>query len=188
MEKNYVPKRPESRRLGAVFFLLLLGCVPGCGAKEPPLSPAAAAFKKEIRECIAMLAVPLTERVMKRDIPAIQVCLAQIEPEVIKLCRRCPFRLGVLDREGNTLAVHPPKKTGDLDFYRYDVVQQALKEHRITRQRLFLQDGSKLYVVCAPLLQEQKTVGILAVALSADEARTRWGLTEEEFLVIDFNR
>jgi len=31
-------------------------------------------------------------------------------------------------------------------------------------------------------------IGMLAIALSAADAKSRWGLTEEEFLTLDFNR
>jgi len=183
-----VQKKPELIRFGMFLLLLLLGLVFGCQAKEPPLSPAAAAFKKEIKECFGRLVQPLIEPVLKKDIAAIKTCLENTEPEALKLCRMCPFRMGVLDKKGNNLAVHPPKKDGGMEFHSYEVVQQALKSRKITHQRLYLQDGSGLYVICAPLLKGEQTIGILAIAMSAAEAKSRWGLTEEEFLSLDFNK
>jgi hypothetical protein len=175
-------------RLGVVLLVLLLGLAFGCQTKEPPLSPAAVAFKKEIKECIGRLAKPLIEPVIKGDTAAINKALKKTEPEAIKLCRMCPFRMGVMNRNGDTLAVYPPRKNAHLDFFHYEVVQQALKARKIAQQRLFLQNGSRLYVICVPLLREEAVICLLAIALDAAEAQKRWDLTEKEFLAMDFNR
>jgi len=188
MESRSVKKMPKFSRLWVVPLLLLLGLNYGCQTKEPPLSPEAAAFKQEVKECIDRVVNPLLEPVVKRDRAAIKATLKKTEPEAIKLCRMCPFRMGVMDKNGDTLAVYPPMKDAHLDFYKYEVVQQALKTRKIAQQRLFLQDGSGLYVICAPLVREEQVIGILALALSAAEARKRWGLTEKEFLKLNFNK
>lgn len=188
MESRDLIKMPKPLRPWFVLFILLWGLLHGCQAKEPPLSPAAAAFKQEIKDCIGRLVTPLLEPVIKRDAAAINETLKKTEPEAIKLCRMCPFRIGVMDQNGNTLAVYPPKKDTHLDFYKYEVVQQVLKSRKISQQRLFLQDGSRLYVICVPLTGKEHVIGLLAIALSADEARKRWGLAEPEFLTLDFNR
>ncbi|MBM4273664.1 MAG: hypothetical protein FJ134_04260 [Deltaproteobacteria bacterium] len=187
MKNLYVKKMPESIRFRVVLCILLLGLIYGCQAQEPPLSPAAAAFKQEIKECIDRLVKPLMEPVLKRDTAGINETLKKVEPEAIKLCRMCPFRIGVVDQNGDTLAVYPPQKNAHLDFHNYEVVQQALKSRKISHQRLFLQDGSSLYVICVPLIREEP-MGILAIALSAADAQNRWGLTEKEFVALDFNR
>jgi len=117
MENRHVKKKPIFIRLRVVPLILLLGLIYGCQAKEPPLSPAAAAFKQEINECIAKLVKPLIEPVLKRDSAAINETLKKIEPEAIKLCRMCPFRMGVMNINGDTLAVYPPQKNAHLDFH-----------------------------------------------------------------------
>jgi len=189
MKSHYHQKKLEFNRLWFILPILLLGLNYGCQAKEPPLSPAAAAFKQEIKECLDRLVEPLMEPLLRRDKAAINETLKKTEPEAIKLCRMCPFRMGVMDNKGDTLAVYPPpKKEANLDFYSYEVVQQALKKRKIAQQRLFLQDGSGLYIICVPLLKEDRVMGLLAIALSAAEAQNRWGLNKKEFLALDFNR
>lgn len=188
MESRYLKKMPKIFRLWAVLPILLLGFGFGCQTKEPPLSPGAARFKQEVKECIGLVAKPLIEPLLKNDAAIINETLKKTEPENLKLCLRCPFRMGVLDKQGNTLAVYPPKKDSSLDFYHYEVVQQALKTRKISHQRLFLQDGSGLYVICVPLLKGDQVIGLLAIALSAAEAGNKWGLTEKEFKALDFNR
>jgi hypothetical protein len=188
MKSRYSKQISKLNWLGVIPLLLLPGLIHGCQAQEPPLSPAAAAFKQEVKECIGRLVKPLIDPVIKKDREAINEALKKTEPEAIKLCRMCPFRMGVMNRHGDTLAVYPPPKDAHLDFYHYEVVQQALKTRKIAQQRLFLQNGARLYVICSPILQQEKVIGILALALNAEEAKKRWDLTEKEFLALDFNR
>lgn len=188
MKNRYHKNMLKFNRLWFILPILLLGLNCGCQGKEPPLSPAAASFKQEIKECLGRLVQPLMEPVLQRDTAAINETLKKTEPEAIKLCRMCPFRMGVMDKDGGTLAVYPPQKDAHLDFHNYEVVKQALKNRKIAQQRLFLQDGSSLYVICVPLLKEKQVIGMLAIVLSSTEARNRWGLTEQEFLALDFNR
>ena len=166
--------------VGAVILLF------GCQAKEPPLSPAAATFKNEVKHCLASIAAPLAEPVFKKDVTGIAAALEKVEPQAVKLCRSCPFSIGVLNQYGETLAVHPPRDTG-ANFSNYDLVTKAINSKKIQQQRFFLQNGSELYIICAPILREDKVIGLTAIAINSEEAEKRWGLTEKEFLALDFN-
>jgi hypothetical protein len=170
-----------------IFLLLLLMVLSGCPASEPPLSPAAAAFKKEVQECLDRLCQGVVGAIVKGDVAAINETLKHLEPEALKLCRMCPFRIGILDKNGDTLTVYPFKAESVGNFSSYEVVVQTLKNHKINQQRFFLQDGSQMYIICVPLLQGENLVGIMALSLNAEDAKNRWGLNEKEFLAIDFN-
>ena len=50
-----------------------------------------------------------------------------------------------------------------------------------------IQDGSELYIICAPILRQDKVIGLMGIAISAEEAKSRWGLTEKEFMALNFN-
>jgi hypothetical protein len=171
-----------------VWLLLALLIFGGCQAKEPPLSPAAKSFKKEIRDCLQRLSPELATPLIKRDVAALNEVLARVEPEASKLCRMCPFRMGVLDKAGETLTVHPYKADAVGNFSNYEVVIKTLKDQQINQQRLFLQDGSQVFIVCDPIKQGSELVGILVLSMSAQEAKQRWGITEAEFLSLDFNQ
>lgn len=158
----------------------------GCQAKEAPLSPAAASFKKEIKSCLDTLAAPLLEPVANKNVAKIKVTLDKVEPQTLKLCRMCPFQIGILNASGATLAVHPPSRE-TRNFSSYDLVIKATNSKKIQQQRLFLQDGTQLYLICAPLIRQDTVIGLMAIAISADEAEKRWGLTEKEFLALNFN-
>lgn len=168
--------------LSAVILLL------GCQAREAPLSPGAATFKQEIKSCLTNLSGTLMEPVAKRDLAGIRAALEKAESPAVKLCRLCPFELGVTDPSGDTLASYPVKGDGKgKDYSNYELVKKAISSKKIQQQRFFLPGGSELYLVCAPLIRQDTLLGLVAIAISADEASKRWGLTEKEFLAIDFN-
>jgi hypothetical protein len=189
METSDCQRRlPRCRPWMALISLLAAVAFLGCQSQESRLRPGAAEFKKEVQSCIATLRTALIEPLSKKNIPAINETLKKIEPEAIKLCRMCPFRIGVLNHEGYTLTVYPPKEDAIGNFSNYAVVIQALQSHRTASQRFFLQDGSQIYIICIPILKDDQVLGILALAVSAEEAKQRWDMTAQEFLAIDFNR
>ena len=160
----------------------------GCQAREAPLSPGAATFKQEIKSCLTNLSATLMEPVAKRDLAGIRAALEKAESPAVKLCRLCPFEIGVTDPSGETLAAYPVKGDGKgKDYSNYELVKKAISSKKIQQQRLFLPDGSELYLVCAPLIRGDTLLGLVAIAISSEEASKRWGLTEKEFLAIDFN-
>jgi hypothetical protein len=168
--------------LSAVILLL------GCQAREAPLSPGAATFKQELKSCLTNLSISLMEPVAKKDLAGIRAALEKAESPAVKLCRLCPFEIGVTDASGATLAAYPFKGDGKgKDYSQYDLVIKTINSKKIQQQRFFLPGGSELYLVCAPLIRQDTLIGLVAIAISSDEASKRWGLTEKEFLTIDFN-
>jgi hypothetical protein len=178
----------DQGRLWPVLLASAVILLFGCQAREAPLSPGAASFKQEIKSCLTNLSVSLMEPVTKKDLAGIRAALEKVESPAVKLCRLCPFELGVTDPSGETLAVYPPKGDGKPKNYsNYELVIKAISSKKVQQQRFFLQDGSSLYLVCAPLLREETLIGLVAIAVNSVEAEKRWGLKEKEFLAIDFN-
>jgi hypothetical protein len=176
-------------RLGTYLWPILV-CAAllfwGCQTKEAPLKPGAATFKKEVKHCLEALATPLREPLTKRNKPEIAAALEKVEPQAVKLCRMCPFQVAALTPDGETLAVHPPTGKAS-NFSSYDLVIKATNTKKIQQQRFFLQNGSELYIICAPVLNADRVSGLVAIAIGSDEAEKRWGLTEKEFLALNFN-
>jgi len=176
---------------GHLWPVLLAGAVIlffGCQAREAPLSPGAATFKQELKSCLDSLSANLMEPVARKDVAGITAALQNVESPAVKLCRLCPFELGVLNPVGETLAQYPVKGDGKTkDFSSYELVKKAISSKKVQQQGLFLPDSSKLYLICAPLIREDKLVGLVAIAISSKDAEQRWGLTEKEFLGMDFN-
>jgi hypothetical protein len=160
----------------------------GCQTREAPLSPGAATFKQELKSCLTNLSVTLIEPVAKKDVAGIMAAMEKAESPAVKLCRLCPFEIGVTDASGETLAAYPVRGNGKgKNYSQYDLVIKTINSKKIQQQRFFLPDGSELYLVCAPLIRGDKLIGLVAVAISSVEASKRWGLKEKEFLALDFN-
>ena len=152
------------------------------------MNPGIANFKQELKSCFDGIAVTLMEPVARKDVAGVKAALEKVESPAVKLCRMCPFEIGVLDQSGKILSAYPVKGDGKpKDYSNYDLVKKAINSKKIQQQTLFLPDGSKLYLVCAPLIQQDKLIGLVAIAISSKDAEKRWGLTEKEFLALDFN-
>jgi len=160
----------------------------GCQAREAPLNPGVATFKQELKSCFDNIAVTLMEPVANKDAAGIQAALEKVESPAVKLCRLCPFEIGVLNPAGEIMAAYPVKGAGKAkNFSSYELVKKAISSKKIQQQGLFLADGSKLYLLCAPLIRKDVLIGLVAIAISSADAEKRWNLTEKEFLALDFN-
>jgi len=152
------------------------------------LNPGIASFKQELKACLDGLGVTLMGPVARRDVAGVKAALEQVESPAVKLCRMCPFEIAVLDPSGKILSAYPVKGDGKAkDFSSYDLVKKAISSKRIQQQALFLPEGSKLYLVCGPLIRKDVLIGLVAIAISSADAEKRWNLTEEDFLALDFN-
>ncbi len=167
--------------LGLLFLL-------SCESKEPPLSPAAKSFKAEVGNALSMLSEALVEPVSLSDIPAINAALAKLMPESIKLCRACPFMIGILDKDGVALTIYPKSRDHPRYYSHYNIVVQALKKRDICQGRFYLQDGTKLFAICAPLVNKGQAVGILVLTTTYEEIKQRWDIPEQELFKINFNQ
>ena len=167
--------------LGAV--ILLFGC-----HQEAPVNPGIATFKQELKSCFDNIAVTLMDPVARKDVAGIQAALEKVESPAVKLCRLCPFEIAVLNPAGEIMAAYPVKGAGKAkNFSSYELVKKAISSKKIQQQGLSLPDGSKLYLVCAPLIRQNELIGLVAIAISSADAEKRWNLTEKEFLALDFN-
>jgi hypothetical protein len=152
------------------------------------LNPGIATFKQELKSCLDSLSITLIEPVASKDIAGITAALANVESPAVKLCRLCPFEIAVLNPVGEILAAYPVKGDGKAkDFSSYDLVKKAISSKKIQQQGLFLPEGSKLYLICAPLIRKDVLIGLVAIAISSADAEKRWNLTEKELLTLDFN-
>ena len=61
------------------------------------MSPGVATFKQELKSCLNNLSATLMEPVAKKDLAGIKVALEKVESPAVKLCRLCPFEIGVIE-------------------------------------------------------------------------------------------
>jgi hypothetical protein len=173
----------------AVGLVLLTAFCLGCDIRESGQSDAVLSFKKEVKESRDALVPPLIEAVANRDPRTVRLILDKQCDQARESGR--PFACGitVLDLHGITFAsVTPVETMRRLNYSRYEVVMQALKDNKIVTAKLYLQDGTNLDVVGIPLARNGKTVGLLVLTFDAGELKDRVGITEQEFLKVDLNR
>ena len=168
-----------------LFALCLIFC--GCRAKEPPLTPAAASFKKAVQEEIARLAPALLEPVAKKSTSQINITLQKIFSDPQNEGPLWPYKIVVTDQDGVSLGKYPVEKGFSMDFSNYSVVQKCLKDCKTSYGRLFSQGGQILYNLL-PILKGEEVKGILALGLDGAEVNKKWGLSEQEFLALEFDR
>lgn len=170
------------------FLILLPGLLLSCISNEPALSEGPLAFKKEIGKTIKMLAPLLIKPVAQGDVSAINVVLNKTCRDAKKAGQPLTCEIGILDKNGVSLAgSHPKGPYRALNYSHYSVVTQALERSKVIQARLFLQDGTKFYVVFSPLILNGHAEGLLGIGYTIEEVSKRWGITEKEFLSLDFS-
>jgi hypothetical protein len=173
----------------ATGLVLLAAFCSGCDIRESGQSDATLSFKKEVKETRDALVPSLIEPVANRDPRTVRLILDR-QCDLAKESGR-PFACGitVLDLHGITFAsVTPGEAMRRLNYSRYEVVMQALKDNKIITTKLYLQDGTTLDVVGIPLARNGKAQGLLVLTFDAGELKSRVGITEQEFLKVDLNR
>jgi hypothetical protein len=169
-----------------VFFLLALGLA-GCTGKEPPLSPGAAAFKKDVQGVIGRLTPALGGPLAHNDAEAAKTAILSLYPTAGQVKDDFPFWVGAMTKDGILLTGLPPGPVIGKDFSNYQLVQETLDKRRINKMRLYGPDGTPIYVVLAPVMVQDNCVGLVGLRLTAAQALKKWGITEPEFQAMDLN-
>jgi hypothetical protein len=108
------------------------------------------------------------------------------ESSNISICVDCPYKSAVLDKDGFLLTTFPKNAITGWNFSAYKIVSDPLQKQAITPSLAFQPSGAKLYFISAPLMQNNKVVGVLVLGLSPNDLE-KWRLDEKAFLAIDFN-
>jgi hypothetical protein len=183
-------KRPFSRRaylrIGAIL-LAALAFGPGCQEAKPPLSSKAAVFVKEVQTAINRIGPPLAQPVAQQDRKAVQKALVKAFSVCAETCEGMFYNVFILDKNGVLTAVYPPAEVKHLQFANYSAVQKAFAEKKPNQTILYQPDGTPTYIICVPLIENDKVEGILALGFEGNQVLDKRGVGEKEFLSLDFN-
>ena len=104
--------------------------------------------------------------------------------------------LGLLDPSGkyrvgfrlNETAPGSIEKSGyeEMSFASFKGVEEVISSRKIVQVPLYFQEQSVL-VVGAPLVGEDRLLGIMCLSFNTEKFEKEWGISEQEFLRIDFN-
>ena len=174
--------------LGITALVFLSAGIGGCGKKEPPLSKEALSLKKEIKERIEKYSPVFVDPLSRGDKAAVQEALAKLSAEFTKDGQPLTWGAAVLDKDGITLGALTSggPQTG-LDYSNMKSVAEVLKSRKMIQGKFYRKDGFNAYYVVGPLLQKEELVGLFVLGLPTKEVNEKRGVSEKEFMAIDFN-
>jgi hypothetical protein len=169
------------------MFICLAVVLGGCQAKEAPLSKEAQTLKQEVLGELEQLGALLLKPAAQEDWPAAKDLLQAAYEEMVKSGKAAPFRIGVLDRHGVVQGMFPPAKEKQLDFSGYTLAKTVYTERKTAKAVLYVGE-IKIFIVVAPLHQQDRILGAVALGFTEEELEKTWKVSEKEFLAIDFNK
>ena len=183
-------QRIQAPGIGLVIITLLFLSVGagGCGKKEPPLSQKALSLKKEAKEKIEKYSPAFVGPLSKGDKAAVQETLGKLSIELTKDGQPLTWGAAVLDKDGIALgALASGGPQAGLDYSNMKPVAEALKTGKMAQGKYYRQDGFNAYYVVKPLIRQDAVVGLFVLGLSVKELIENRGISEKEFMAIDFN-
>ena len=166
-----------------ILFLSLCACQPA----HPP-SNAAVAFKKDVRDNIDRLSPFFADALDKDNKKGAEAVLMRACTEAERNGKPFSCGIAILDKNGNSITSTSPRKSSrGIDYSHYESITKSLREKRVVHTRLFLQDGTKIFAISSPLVKDGKLLGLLILGYFSTEVQSNWGLTEAEFLEMNFN-
>lgn len=159
----------------------------GCQAQKPPLSKEAQALKKKLLGEIDKLTTQLVGPVSKQDWEAVKLILQTTYENMQKEATLVPEMIVVLDRNSISRVRVPSTEERHFDFSNYTQAKTVFNEKKKVQATLYFK-GMKIYVFLAPLLHNSKVLGAVSITFSENELEKKWGISEKEFLSIDFNQ
>lgn len=182
------------RILITLIFLsiLLFACT-----ADKPLKPEVKAFREQMMSDFNILKSELIPT-LEKDKPVVAAGEA-IENFLLELKNdnRRIFGIGLLDISGEYLTgfVIENKTTGklikdkykDMNFHSFKVVEQIVKSRKILQEQLYLQNA-RILAIGFPVIKEGDFLGILCFTFKSHEFEKKWGISEKEFLQIDFGK
>jgi hypothetical protein len=166
-----------------ICLVVILG---GCQQKEIPLSKAAQACKNNMLAEMKMLTTAVTGPVAQQDWQAIETILQAFCEKLEKEGKLVPFKIVVLDQNGITRVMVPPRKDGSMDFSSYAPARVVYEQKKMTQAMLYF-EGKKIFVLLGPLLQQDQIIGGVALVFPEEELQ-KCHLSDKEFMSIDFNQ
>ena len=179
-----------------VFFLILSPVYFGCSS-DKPLKPDVQAFREQMIKDFNLLESGLIPA-LEGDKP-ILAASEVIDHFLIELKNnnRKIFGISLLDTSGEYLTgfVIEDKTAGKLikdkyknmNFHSFEVVDRIVKSRKIIQERLYFQD-TRILAIGFPVIKDDDLLGILCFSFKSHEFEKKWGISEKDFLEIDFEK
>jgi hypothetical protein len=172
---------------GVALPLAMLATVSGCRPDSAPVSSTALEFRSEIQSKLTMYSAALAESMAKNDRRRTRSVLQRIHAVSTPLKNDLDISMYVLDKHGVTVAARAgASAAGAGNYGNYQIVSKVIQKRKPLQSALYLQGGEKVYIICTPLLNGEKVVGVLILGIGADQLK-RSGISEKEFMSLTFS-
>lgn len=176
--------RPQLYFVAAALFILLL--TGGCRPTEQPPGPAAQSLKTRILTNLDLFSPRLSKNIRKHNRSVLLSTLDKFYGQLNVAEQGQHFFLALLDNHGVTIANRARGAlTGIQNYGNYRIVSAVLQKKRILQSSLYLQGGEKVYIICAPLLDERNLAGVVIIGIDSG-FMNKSGISEREFMSLDF--
>jgi len=170
----------------AVFSLAFIVCITGCRPENNGSKEKAQEFRNRYHAFLVGYASRLAEHVAKRQTKKVKGVLQGMYEDMTGPGGQPPPSIAVLDNHGVAVASQAQTAlTGAQNYGNYHVVSRVLQKRKILQSSLYLQNGTRIYVICAPILRREKVVGALIIGFDSNQLKIS-GITEAEFMSLDF--
>ncbi|HOP40008.1 MAG TPA: hypothetical protein PLI53_03095 [Geobacteraceae bacterium] len=176
--------RPLLYSVAAVLAVLVL--FGGCRPAEKPPGPAALSFKMRILANLDLFSPTLSKNIRKHNRSALLSTLDKFHGQLNVSEEGQHFFLAILDNHGVTIASRAQTAVnGAQNYGNYRIVSTVLQKKRISQSSLYLQGGGKVYIICAPLLDDANLSGVVIIGIDSDYL-SKSGISERDFMSLDF--
>ena len=178
-------KRP---RFATILLLLSLAVLAGCTGTSASKNPAAEDFRKEV-EATARRMVPLLVEPMTRgDRGAVRQILSSERKRVLSAPNAVLMQTVVLDPKGVVFECDIPFVCDtSRDYSRLDLVAGALKGKAGRHGKIYTANNKEAFIVLTPISLKGEKEGLLGLVYDADRLLRERGVTEREFLAMNFS-
>ena len=172
----------------------LLVSMAACNS-EPPPSPKAKAFIEQMQGIFERFNPELASYAAKGDCKGAQAQMKKDYQAAVAKGSKLRLVAAVLDSQGRLLASYSPFSEADnviagpdmqQNYGGYDLVKQVINDDDISNGSLHF-GNEEFYVICGPLTEKGKLVGVLVLAFEEKDLIKAYDITRDEFMSLDFN-
>jgi len=179
--------RSISLILIATLFACLLAVVSGCQPDRVSPSPEALALRNRILSIFDPILPELSTDFQRKKRKQVSATLDTLYASLNESEDKSPFFLALLDSHGVTITSRTKTLlSGSQNYGNYHVIANVIHKRKTFTSSLYLQGGAKVHIICVPLINKAKLVGVIILGIDSEYLR-QTGISEAQFVTLDFN-
>lgn len=174
-----------------IQLIIILACflafISGCQSDKVSPGPEALLVKNRIQAIIDPILPELSANFQRKKRKQVKAILNKLYADLNGSDDKSPFFLALLDSHGVTITSRTKTLlSGSQNYGNYHVIANVINKRKTITSSLYLQGGAKVYIICVPLINKTKLVGVIVLGIDSEYLR-QTGITEAQFMSLDFN-